>query len=256
MKDQNGYNVRAVERALQILESFSEDNPELGLSEITQIVDLHKATTFRIVTTLLNFGYLERTPDGQKYRLGMRLASLGCNVIQRMDVRREALPYMQRLVDQWGESVDLSVFEREDVFFVETIQGNHALTFAAGVGKHLPLHCTANGKVFLAFLPPDKLDDFLGRPLPAYTDKTITSPEKLRAQLTEVRRLGYAIDDEEFEVGVLALSVPIRNQQGDVVAAIGMPIPVSRLKTEQLPAITAALCDTATVISQRMGFKS
>lgn len=255
MKDQSEYNVRSVERALQILESFSEDNAERGVSEIAQSVDLHKATTFRIVTTLVNFGYLERTPDGQRYRLGMRLASLGCNVIQRMDVRREALHYMQRLVEQWGESVDLSVFEQNDVFFVEAIQGNHALTFAAATVRHLPLHCTASGKVFLAFLPPDKLDSVLTQPLSAYTDNTTTSPEKLREQLAEVRRSGYSIDNEEFEVGVYAIAAPIRNQQKEVVAALGMPIPISRLDREKLPAITASLCDTAASISYRMGLR-
>jgi DNA-binding IclR family transcriptional regulator len=255
MKDQNGYNVRAVERALQILESFSEENAERGVSEIAQLVDLHKATTFRIVTTLVNFGFLERTADGQKYRLGMRLASLGSNVIQRMDVRREALPYMQRLVDQWGESVDLSIFEQNDVFFVEAVQGNHALTFAAAVISRLPLHCTASGKVFLAYLPPDKLDRLLQQPLSAYTDKTITSPEKLREQLVEIRRLGYAIDDEELEVGVYAFSAPIRNQHKEVIAAMGMPIPVSRLNLSQLPAIAAALCDTTASVSYRLGYR-
>jgi IclR family transcriptional regulator, KDG regulon repressor len=254
MKDQNGYNVRAVERALQILESFSDENPERGLSEIAQIVDLHKATTFRIVTTLVNFGFLERTTDGQKYRLGLRLASLGCNVISRLDLRREALPYMHQLVDEWGETCDLSVFEQGEVFYVEMLQGSFALTVAAAVGRRLPVHCTASGKVFLAYLPPDELDALLKRPLASYTEKTITSPDQLRQQLEEIRRLGYGMDDEELEIGVRAVSAPIRNQHGKVIAAMGIPSPVSRISLEQLPTITAALLESAQAISQRMGW--
>lgn len=255
MKDQNGYNVRAVERALQILESFSDENPERGVSEIAQLVDLHKATTFRIVTTLVNFGFLERTADGQKYRLGLRLASLGCNVINRLDLRREALPYMQRLVDQWGEPCDLSIFDQGHVFYIEMMQGSHALTVSAAVGKRLPAHCTASGKVFLAFLPEEELAVLLKeRPLTSFTEKTITSPHKLRQQLEQVRRLGYSLDDEEFEVGVRAVSAPIRNQHGSVIAAMGIPSPASRVTIEQLPAITAALLEATQAVSQRMGW--
>lgn len=254
MKDQNGYNVRAVERALQILESFNDENPERGLSEIAQLVELHKATTFRIVTTLVNFGFLERTPDGQKYRLGMRLASLGCNVISRMDLRQEALPYMHRLVDQWGETCDLSIYENGEVFYVEVIQGNHALTVAAAVGRRLPVHCTASGKVFLANLPVFELNALLKNPLPSYTEKTITSPERLLQQLEEVRRLGYGMDEEELEAGVRAVSAPIRNQAGKVIAAMSIPGPVSRILPDQLPALTTALLEATRAISQRMGW--
>ena len=94
MKDQSEYNVRAIERALQILDCFGDKNPERGVSEIAKAVNLHKATTHRIVTTLLNYGYLERADDDQRYCLGLKLAGLGFSVIRRMDLRREAIPYM------------------------------------------------------------------------------------------------------------------------------------------------------------------
>ena len=96
MKDPNDYNVRAVERALQIMECFDNEHPERGISEIAQAVDLHKATAHRIVTTLVNYGYLERADEGQKYRLGLELTNLGFKVIHRMDLRREALPHMKQ----------------------------------------------------------------------------------------------------------------------------------------------------------------
>ena len=165
MKDPSDYRVRAVERALQILNCFDDEHPARGLSEIAQVVGLHKATAHRILMTLLSYGYLERTPDGQAYRLGLQMAHQGSKVIRRMDVRREALPIMTRLVQEQGEACDLGLFDQGEVFYIEVIQGSHALTIAAAVGMRLPAHCTASGKVFLAHLPRQELDALLGRPL-------------------------------------------------------------------------------------------
>jgi IclR family KDG regulon transcriptional repressor len=254
MKDTHGYNVRAVERALQILSCFDDEHPDRGVSEIAQVVGLHKATTHRIVTTLLNYGYLERAADEQKYQLGLQLTDLGFRVIRRMDLRREALPYMTRLAQRWDEACDLSIFDQGNVFYVEVIQGNHALTIAAAVGQRLPAHCTASGKLFLAHLPPHELDALLSRPLVAYTDRTITSPAELRRQLEVIRQQGYGLDDEEYEIGIRAVSAPIRNQEGTVVAVMGMAGPTSRMTLDRIPEVAGAIREAADALSRRMGW--
>jgi IclR family transcriptional regulator, KDG regulon repressor len=255
-KDPNGYNVRAVERALQILECFDDEHPERGVSEIAQAVDLHKATTHRIMTTLLHFGYLERADDGQKYRLGIRLTELGLKVIRRMDLRREALPFMKQMVQDWDETCDLSIFNSNNVFYVEVLQGSRALRIAAAVGQRLPVHCTASGKLFLAYLSPAELDIILNQPMASHTAKTITSAAELRKQLETIRKQGYATDYEEFEVGVCAISAPIFNRQGKVIAAIGSPSPISRMTPERIREIAAAYKNAAEEISRRMGWNS
>jgi IclR family transcriptional regulator, KDG regulon repressor len=254
-KDPSGYNVRAVERALQILECFDDEHPERGVSEIAQAVDLHKATTHRIMTTLLNFGYLERADDGQKYRLGIKLTELGLKVVRRMDLRREAHPFMKQLVQEWDETCDLSIFDSNNVFYVEVLRGGRALTIAAAVGQRLPAHCTASGKLFLAHLSPAELEVILSKPLVSFTEKTITSPDGLRKQLETIRSQGYAMDYEEFEVGVCAISAPIYNRQGKVIAAIGGPSPISRMTPERIQQMAAAFKDAAQEISRRMGWK-
>lgn len=256
MKDPNDYNVRAVERALQILGCFDDEHPERGISEIAEAVDLHKATTHRIVTTLVNYGYLERAADGQKYRLGLELTDLGFKVIRRMDLRREAHPFMKQLVQQWGETCDLSIFDQGQVFYIEVLRGNHALTISAAVGQRLPAHCTASGKVFLANLPAVELDAFMARPLARHTQATITSPEELRREIGIIREQGYAQDCEEMEVGVYAVAAPICNQQGSVIAALSVPSPTSRMTPERIPDVAAALKEAARLISQRMGCHS
>jgi len=253
-KDPSEYNVRAVERALKILDCFDEKNPERGVSEIAKVVGLHKATAHRIVTTLLNYGYLERADDDQRYRLGLHLAGLGFKVIRRMDLHHEALPYMTRLVEKWDETCDLSIFDQERVFYIEVLHGNHALTIAADVGQRLPAHCTASGKLFLAHLPEPELDAFLSKPLQSYTEKTITSPVELRQQLEIIQQQGFSYDNEEFEEGILAIAAPIRNHQGDIIAAMSIPGPVNRMTEDRISEITDSLIETAQTVSHRMGW--
>jgi IclR family transcriptional regulator, KDG regulon repressor len=255
MKDPTDYNVRAVERALQILSCFDDQHPERGLSDIAQVVDLHKATAHRIVTTLANYGYLERASDGQKYRLGLQLTDLGFKAIRRLDLRREALPFMKLATQQLEEACDLSIFDRGDVFYIEFVQGPHTLAVTAGVGQRLPSYCTASGKLFLAQLLPGEVDGILSLPLVTYTDKTITSSENLRRQLDVIRKQGYAVDDEEYEIGIRAVAVPICNQQGNVIAALSMPGPTSRIALKNTPQIAGTLTEAARAISRRLGCK-
>lgn len=255
MKDPTEYNVRSVERAFQILGCFDDEHPERGISEIAQAVGLHKATAYRIVTTLVNYGYLEWIADAQKYRLGLELTNLGFKVIRRMDLRREALPYMKKFVEDWDETCDLSIYTHGRVFYIEVLRGNHALTIAAAVGQRLPCHSTASGKVFLAYLPQKELDDMLKQPLDAYTENTLTSPDQLRDQLEVIRQQGYATDNEEYEVGIYAIAAPIFNRNGTVIAAIGGPSPTSRMTPERIGGITKAFKEAAQAISYRMGYR-
>jgi IclR family KDG regulon transcriptional repressor len=248
-KDPRSYNVRAVERAVQILSAFDGERAEQGVSEIAQTTGLPKATAHRIIMTLFNTGFLERTSDGEKFRLGLPLLGLGLGALRRLDVRRAAYPYMQRLVDHFQEICTLGVFDCGRVLYVEVVHSNHSLTIAARVGRHLPAHCTASGKVLLAFLPPEVVESVLRAPLEAYTEKTITSLDRLREELKAVRQRGYAVADEELEVGVWAISAPIRDIDGKVVAAMSIPFPTNRLDPERVPEIAQTLLEAANAVS-------
>lgn len=248
-RDPKSYNVRAVERAVQILSSFDNAHAEQGVSEVAQTTGLHKATAHRIIMTLLNTGFLERTADGEKFRLGLPMVELGLGALRRLDVRRAAHPYMQKLVDDLQEICTLGVFDRGQVLYVEVVHSNHSLTIAARVGRHLPAHCTASGKVLLAFLPPEVVDSVLSAPLAVYTEKTITSPDRLREELKVVRQRGYAIADEELEVGIWAISAPIRDLDRNVIAAMSVPFPINRLNPERIPEIAQVLLEAANAVS-------
>lgn len=248
-KDPKSYNVRAVERAMQVLSSFNNEHAEQGISEIAQATGLHKATAHRIIMTLFNSGFLERTADGEKFRLGLRVVELGLGALRRLDVRRAAQPYMEKLVDDLREICTLGVFDRGQVLYIEVVHSDHSLTIAARVGRHLPAHCTASGKALLAFLSPEIAESVLSTPLTPYTEKTITSPDRLREELKVVRQRGYAIADEEFEVGIWAISAPIRDINQNVIAAMSIPFPINRLDPERIPEIAQALLEAANAIS-------
>jgi IclR family transcriptional regulator, KDG regulon repressor len=254
VKENGEYNVRAIERALQILDCFDARHPDRGLTEIAQQVGLHKATTHRIVMTLLNSGYLDKSPDGQKYRLGLRLASLGSIVTSQMNLRRDSLPYMTQLCERFEEACDLSIFDNGEVLYIEVLRSNHALNIAAAIGQRLPLHCTASGKIFLAHMPLEDREKYLHPPLASFTAKTITGVEKLNKQFKEILSKGYGMDDEEIEVGIRAISAPIFNKDGKVAAAVSVPGPTTRMSDERIPEIAAGLLETAALCSRRQGW--
>jgi len=254
MRDQTEYNVRAVERALQILDCFDDNHPEMGVSDIAEQVGLHKATAHRILTTLLNFGYIERAAEGQRYRLGLKLIELGSQAIKRVDLRREALPSMRQLTEELDEACDLSILDKHELLYIEVLQSSHALTIAASVGMRLPIHCTASGKVFLAYMPPEDLAGLLTGPLTRHTPNTMTSPDQLLKELEVVRQLGYACDHEELEMGIMAVAVPIRNKDGKVLAAMSVPSPISRMNAAHIPVTGEALLRAAASISRRLGW--
>lgn len=254
MSDSTEYNVRAVERALQILKSFDDKHPERGVSEISEVVGLHKATTHRILATLVNYGFIERTADGLKYRLGVQLVDLGFKVSRRMDLRREAMPIMTRLALKINEAVDLSIWNQSSVLYIEMIQSQHALTVSATPGQRLPGYCTASGKVFLSHLSEKELNDYLSTSLDATTKNTVTSIGTLRSELHNVREQGYAVDNEEFEYGVRAVAAPVYNLQDQVIGAVSVPGPANRLTPERIQEIIPHLLDTTKEISKCMGW--
>ena len=254
MADSPEYNVRAVERALQILKSFDDRHTERGVSEIAEVVGLHKATTHRILATLMNYGFIERSPDGLKYRLGLELVDLGFKVTRRMDLRREALPYLKSLASEINEAVDLSIWDQQLVLYIEMIQSNHALTVAAAVGQHLPAYCTASGKLFLANLPDEELSAYLQKPLQSFTANTVVDTLLIKNMLQHVKQEGVATDNEEFELGVRAVAAPVFNHQNRVIAAVSIPGPASRLTPDRIKELIPALVKTTNEISSRVGW--
>src|SRR5215212_6242363 len=219
----------SVANSIRLLGSFSGEEDELGITTLAARLKLAKSTVHRLAATLTAARFLEQNPDTGKYRLGLALFELGALVRRRMDVANEARPQLRELLEKTGETVQLGIVDHHSVLYIYEMESRRAIRMAAAVGARAPLHCTAVGKVLLAFQPPDSVKELAERGLTSYTDNTITKRDALVAMLKEVRARDCAIDDEESEIGLRAIAAPVRNQRGEVIAALGVAAPVQRM---------------------------
>jgi IclR family transcriptional regulator, KDG regulon repressor len=246
----------SVATAIALLKSFSEDEVDIGVSTLARRLGIAKSTVHRLATTLVSEGMLEQNPENGKYRLGIALFGLGALVRRRMDVSTEAKPYLFDLRETTGETVHLAILDRAEIMYVYNLESMQAIRMRSDIGVRKPASCTAEGLAILAFQPAAVIDDLLARGLKARTPKTNTDPDRFRRALAGVRERGYAIEDEESEVGMRSLAAPVRNGAGEVVAAVGVAGPVQRLPDEALASFAPHVLKTADAISVRLGYRS
>ena len=245
--------VQSVERALAILDILARAG-EVGVTPIATELGVHKSTAFRLITTLERGGLVEQAEDRGKYRLGMGILRLAGATTARLDLVQEARPISRRLAAQTGETVNIAVLADRAALYLDQVAGSSSLQSHNWVGQHIPLHATSNGKVLLSGLPDPEVIETLGTDLPAFTDATITEPERLRKELDEVRDRGYAAAVDELEMGLTAVAAPIRNAHGDVIAAISVSGPTFRLDEPRLAEVVPTLIASAREISYRLGW--
>ncbi len=245
----------SVASALRVLKVFSAAEAELGISAIAQRLGLAKSTVHRLSVTLASEGFLEQNPDNGRYRLGMSLFELGALVRQRMDVSKQARPLLGALRDRTQEAVHLAVMMDTSIMYLHNLESSQAIGIRSYIGARKPAFCTAEGRVLLAFASKEVLAAVLRERLVARTPRTITSAKALLKTLEEVRQAGYAIDDEESEIGMRGIAAPIRDIWGRVVAAASLAGPTQRLTKKVLRGLAPQLVATADVISSRLGYK-
>ena len=243
----------SVANSIRLLTSFSGDENELGITTLATRLRLAKSTVHRLAATLTSAGFLEQNAESGKYRLGVVLFELGALVRRRMDVANEARPKLRELLEKTGETVQLGIVDHYSVLYVYEMESRHAIRMAAAVGGRAPLHCTAVGKVLLAFQPADYVKQVIDRGLTAHTAKTLTRREALLAMLEEVRLRDHAIDDEESESGLRAIAAPVRNHSGTVIAALGVAAPVQRMSKKAMHTCVPSVIETANAVSARLG---
>ena len=248
-----GTRLSSVTSALRLLKTFSAEDPELGITELARRLGVSKSTVHRLASSLGAEGFLEQNPDDGRYRLGLSLFALGTLVRRRMNVTHEAKPYLDALRDRGGETVHLAVLDGNDVVFLFNIESKQAIRMHSYLGVHLPASCTGEGRALLAFSPPAVAARVLRAGLVRRTPRTVTDPEQLRGILDQVRRDGYAIDDEESEEGMRSVAAPIFDATGAAIAAVGMGGPVQRLTKKGLRALIPMVTETAALISTRLG---
>lgn len=246
----------SVAAAIALLKAFSEEEVEIGVSSLAKRLGLAKSTVHRLATTLVSEEMLEQNSENEKYRLGIALFGLGALVRRRMDVSAEARPYLFQLRESTGESVHLAILDGAEIMYVYNLESHHAIRMRADIGVRKPAFCTAEGLAIIAFKPESVLGEVLAQGLVARNPKTNTSPARLTKTLKRVRTQGYAVEDEESEIGMRSIAAPIRNGRGEVVAAIGVAGPTQRISDETLKTFAPQVMETANMISARIGYSS
>ena len=243
---------QAVARAITVLKAFSDTQPQMTLADITHATRLNRATAYRLLAALEKEGLVMRDRQSEAYRLGPEAITLGARALRANDLRSVSRPELEALAQAAGETATLEVLADGEVLILDEVHGHHLVGSAPSIGTRWPAHATSTGKVLLAHVP----EAALPRSLPQLTEKTITKPGTLRRELAYIRKQGYATNVAELEAGYNAVSAPVRDHEGKVIAAISVGGPDTRLAPDRLEEIAEMVQDAAGRISQRLGYRA
>jgi IclR family KDG regulon transcriptional repressor len=250
--------VQSVARTLQILEALAAEG-ELGLTELAARTGVHKSTLFRFMRTFCELGYARRDPDTERFSLTLKVFELGSSVHARVDLVKIAAPSLVRLSAATQETVHLATLDGGRLVYLSKLESTRSLRVAmqSGVGLTAPVYCTGLGKVLLAFAEASALEAYLeGCDFVRYTRNTIPDRARLLAELRAVRERGWAVDDEEHEVGVRCVAAPVRDRKGSVVAALSISGPTIRLTPARLDGARGLVRAAAEELSGLLGHPS
>lgn len=248
--------IQSVERALQILDLFNEFTPELKITEISEKMGLHKSTVHSLLKTLEKHHYIDRNPENGKYKLGLKLIERGNCVVSTIDIRQVARIYLLNLSRKTGQTVHLGILNGKEGVYIDKIEGESSLIRFSRIGKALPLHATAIGKALLAFQEPKEIHSLLSDyHFTQQTEYTITNKDEFLAHLEMVHQQGYAVDNQENELGVRCIAVPLLNYENAVLGAISISTLISQVNDEQLAEYVKLLKQTGLEISKKLGYR-
>lgn len=250
--------LKVASRTLDLLELFClSAKKEFTVKELSEELQVDKATVHRLLKVLTVRGYLEQEKKGGVYRLGLKIIEVAAGVAVKYELLDAAMPLMGKLSVEFEETVNLGVMRGPAVVYIHKIESTHFLRTDLKVGTAVPAHCSGLGKAMLAWLEPDEITQlFVNRALKTYTAKTIGSMEQLLTELAKVRELGYAVDNEEYIDGIICIAAPIFNTSGKPCASISISGPTVRMKHKS-PQKTGEIVRAAALkISTRLGYKA
>jgi len=232
------YQLQGLDRVVAILDVLGASDDSLSLADICQRMNLHKSTAHRALMALERTGMIERAP-GNRYRLGLKLYDMGSRAVEQIDLRSRVHPYLRKLALGVNEIVHLGVLHKTRVVYIDKIEPiNRRVCISSRTGTSNPVYSTSLGKAILAYLPPDEIARIVSDVrFSAFTAKTLTTPQELLEALERVRRRGYAVDDEEMEIGTRCVGAPILDRTGRAIAAVSVSGAASRLAAHCVPAI-------------------
>lgn len=251
----NLVRVQSIDRAVAIIECFSENRHELKLSEIAHMLGLNKSTVHGILTTLKYHGLIAQDEITQKYRLGIRFISFGGLVINSLDITNVAYPVIERICEKIEETVHIAMLDGPDVVYIEKKECNKSIKTTTKIGGRIPAYFTADGKIILSYMEKEKLKELLPKNIKKLTSNTITDKHKLLETLLEVKDNGYAIDYEETVQGLICVAAPIFDHTGSVRYSLSTTGPTVRMTEEKIAEYIHIIKDAAKEISYRIGYR-
>ncbi len=238
--DKQPYKVKSLAKALSLFGYFSIQEPELGITELSERSGLLKSSISNMVSTFCGYGFLEKNERSGKYRLGSKILELSHVMYQSHDLRTLVHPYLERISAETGENVYLGILSGDEVLYIDSVFPPGSYSARSIIGVKAPLYCTGIGKALLAFMPDSVTQHIIDKGLFRFTPNTLCDPVRLRADLNTIKDRGYAIDDMEHEYGIRCVAVPIRNIGNAVVASMSISGPSLRF-TEETIARNASL---------------
>ncbi|MBS7525290.1 IclR family transcriptional regulator [Fusibacter paucivorans] len=246
-------HVKSVERAFILVEELAKEPREYSLTEISRTLNWPKSTVHGLLSTLVQYRYVDQSPETGRYRLGIRFFELGMHVGRMWDIRGVASPYIQKLNQTLGEMVQLGTEDKGEVLYLDKIDSLHLIRLVSEIGGRLPLHCTGLGKVLLAYMPSDQMHFIIRKHgLKRFTDRTITTLPLLEKDLSAIRDQGYAMDDGEIMEGIRCIAAPIFDGRNHVRYAVSVSGLLADMKGTKLGQVKASVVRTADEISKAM----
>lgn len=243
-----------IDKAIAVLNAFSPERPELGVTEISNLLDMNKVIVHRLLQTLAGNNLIEQDEHTLRYRLGYGVLKLAGSKLASVNFVQAAMPYANRLRDRFGETCQLLVMRRSATVRVYVAQTHYPLRFAGNVGDEGPLHCSASGKVMLAHVDPADLDRLLAESCRKYPHIPCPPREELLADYAAIRTAGFAVDDQAYMRDLRAIGAPIQDHTGALIATLSIGGPVARITEDRIDELARALVEATAEISQQLGF--
>ena len=248
--------LNSLDRGLEILEILAFTKKSMGVTELSEWLDVDKASVYRTLATLEAHNMVEQDPETRKYSLGLKLIELSGSLLNQLELRIRAKPFLRELCERTGESAHLTTFVNNAVVYIDKEETLGRITVKTEIGIEAPFHCTATGKAVAAFLPEEKIEELIKiKGLTSYTPKTIVSPGMLKAHFASIRENGYAVDVEEFDIGVRCIAAPVRNFKGKVIGSVGISGSIVTMTLENIQKHIPVVLEISKKISSAIGYK-
>ncbi len=257
-RDKESYVIQSVTNALNLLEEFKGDRDELGVTELSNKLKLHKNNIFRLLATLESKGYIEQNKATENYRLGVKTLELGQTFINQLGLVRQAKPFLKEIAAECNEMAYIGTIRQNSVVYLDGEEANQTVKVANRIGWRLPIHCTAIGKAQIAYSSQEELEKLgILNNMDKFTSNTIIDKGAFLKHLKEISKQGYAVDNEEYNLGVKCVGVPIRDYTGRVVGGISVSGPSFRMTDEVLKGkIIPIVKEIGQKVSKRLGYSS